>query len=100
MASVWGGSGVQRAGEEECKIYVEAAKHFEKLSDRYQVDVILSTHPFQDCTKEKLELIRNVNSTAIANPFILGREGCRLFEHYMIEKGEVALRAAQTQNNG
>ncbi len=86
VASLWGGTGVTRAGLEECNIYIKEAIRFSQISDEMGVDVILQAHPFEINGKQKLEIVRNVFSQGVSNPFVIGREGARQFEKYLMNK--------------
>ncbi len=85
-ASLWGGTGVQRAGIDQCNVYIKEAIRFSQISDEMVVDVILQAHPFEINGKQKLEIVRNVFSQGVSNPFVIGRDGARLYEKYLMNK--------------
>lgn len=101
-ASLWGGTGVTRAGVEQCNIYIKEAIRFSQISDEAGVDVILQTHPFEINGKQKLEIVRNIFSEGVSNPFVIGRDGARLFEKYLMNKAVYFRdkRLAEAKENG
>lgn len=99
-ASIWGGSGVSIATEETAAQYIASADRFSKISEEEGVDVIFSTHQFQDGGKGKMDAIHQVKTTAVHNPYVVGREGALQFETYILNSGKKALQDAINARNG
>lgn len=72
--------------------YIESAKRWTKLCEEHQVDTLLSVHPYVINAKEKINLIRNISNSGVSNPFVVGREGCRMYEELLIHRGLKGLR--------
>lgn len=43
------------------------------------MDVEISTHPFLDMGKNRLEIVRNITD-GVPNPFVIGEDGYRYYE--------------------
>ena len=69
---------------DECDQYIKEAIRFSLISSEHDVDVILQTRPYMINGKEKYEIIRNIYSEGVCNPFVIGRDGCQMFEKHLI----------------
>lgn len=85
MASLWSGSR-EAESVEDCDQQVKEAIRFSLTNDKYDVDVVLHEHLFEINGKEKLQIVRNVFSDGVSNPFVIGREACQQFEKHLISK--------------
>lgn len=77
--------------------YIDSAKRWSVLCEEHHADTLLSIHPYVINAKEKIDLIRNINHFGIANPFIIGREGCKLYEDLLIHRGLKGLQNRKLQ---
>lgn len=100
VASIWGGSGVSRATKETAEQYIQSAERFSKISEKAGVDVIFSTHQFQDGGKGKMDAIHQIKTKGVQNPYVIGRDGARLFEEFILNSGKKALKDAIDKENG
>lgn len=95
-AGLFGGTSVTPfMSLEECQDFLDFANRWRDLCDEENVDILLCVHPFEINAKEKIQLIRHVDNYGIANPFALGREGCRMFDELLIHRGTVGLEKAK-----
>lgn len=96
MAELFSGCGITRfMDEEKIRTYIEFVKKWSMMTERYNTQVVLSMHPMQVNTKERIELIENINNRGVMNPFIVGRKGCVMFEQLLLHRGEKALKQYQ-----
>lgn len=94
-AGIFGGSSVTPFMKEpEIRQFLDSARRWRTLCEECHVDTLLCSHPFEINAKEKICLIRNVNNRGVSNPFVLGREGCRMYENLLIARGEEGLNNA------
>ena len=76
-ASMWGGSGAPKNVEGTQQL-IDSLDKFSKATAKAGVDVSVCSHPFQDNTMERLNLL-HVLTDGVPNPFIMG-EGYRRYE--------------------
>lgn len=76
--SLWGGTGVPRAMADR-ETLLKSCDHFAEIGLAEGCDVAISTHPFVDCSLNRLQLIRTIVD-GVPNPFVLGYEGYHRFE--------------------
>lgn len=67
-AALWGGSGIPMT-EEEMKIYLHSCDYFMDIIKKEGADVDISSHPFLNNTKERLELCRKLTNN-VPHPFV------------------------------
>lgn len=89
-AALWGGNGIPH-NEKDIYVYLDALKHFSAVCEQYGVDVEVSNHPFVDNTMLRLELLRGLTD-GVPNPFVIGREAYKRYEHLFVELCEQELR--------
>ena len=76
-AAMWGGSGCPKDIRLAQQL-IDSLDKFAEETAKEGVDIALSSHPFQDNTLDRLELLRKLVD-GVPNPFIMG-EGYRRFE--------------------
>lgn len=97
-AAIFGGSSVTPFMKEpEIQQFLDSAKRWTALCDEHNVDTLLCAHPFEINARQKIDLIRNVNNRGVSNPFVLGREGCRMYEDLLISRGMEGLARIQNE---
>lgn len=76
-AALWGGAGVMQ--DSNVNDYLISWKKFSNICNKNKVDVEISTHPFLDMGKSRLEIARNITD-GVPNPFVIGEGGYHYYE--------------------
>lgn len=77
-AALWGGTGIPRSARAR-EQYLESCGRFRAACVDRHVDVEISTHPFIDCTKQRLEICRRL-CDGVANPFVIGEKAALRYQ--------------------
>lgn len=77
IAALWGGAGIMP--DSDANAYLSSWKKFSNICSQNRVDVEISTHPFLDMEKSRLEIVRNITD-GVPNPFVIGEVGYRYYE--------------------
>ena len=76
-AALWGGAGLMQ--NSNVSDYLISWKKFSNICNKNKVDAEISTHPFLDMGKNRLEIVRNITD-GVPNPFVIGEDGYRYYE--------------------
>lgn len=76
-ATLWGGAGLMQ--NSNVSDYLISWKKFSNICNKNKVNAEISTHPFLDMGKNRLEIVRNITDW-IPNPFVIGEAGYRYYE--------------------
>lgn len=90
--ALWGGTGILPDSDPDD--YLASVEKFHRVCAAEGVDGEIATHPFVDCSIQRLEVINHIVD-GVPNPFVLGWDGYVYYENMF---RALALRAQAARN--